>query len=63
MNFHQVDFYKYCPMCKHKNLKEWKDPCNVCLANPVNEDSYKPVYFEEGELSISETKKSQKTKA
>lgn len=63
MNLHQVDFYKYCPICKHKDLEEWKDPCNICLNSPVNEDSYRPTYFEEGESYNRETRKSQKAKA
>lgn len=42
-----VDFEKYCETCKHKKLKEILDPCNECLDNPINEDSEKPVCWEE----------------
>lgn len=26
-----VDFEKYCAACKHRELDEYKDPCNQCL--------------------------------
>lgn len=42
-----VDFKKYCETCKHRNVKEIKDPCNDCLDNPVNTNSHKPIYYEE----------------
>ena len=44
-----VDFKKYCETCKYKDVKEVKDPCNDCLDNPVNDDSKKPVCWEEVE--------------
>ena len=55
---HIVDFDNYCLYCKHKDLKEWKDPWNLCLASTMNEESRKPVYFEEGESTNRETRKS-----
>lgn len=42
-----VDFAKYCKKCKYFKLQAVKDPCNDCLAEPVNDDSRKPVYFKE----------------
>ncbi len=42
-----VDFYKYCKKCKHKDKKEIEEPCDDCLEMPVNDDSHKPVLFEE----------------
>ena len=42
-----VDFHKYCPKCKHVNVNEVHDPCNECLEHPANENSEKPVKFEE----------------
>lgn len=42
-----VAFEKYCKTCKYKDVKEVKDPCNECLDNPVNDDSHKPVCYEE----------------
>ena len=44
-----VDFKKYCETCKHKDVKEVKDPCNECLDNPMNAHSHKPVNYEERE--------------
>lgn len=44
-----VDFETYCKTCKHHKLEEKLDPCNECLDNPVNEDSEKPVCWEEAE--------------
>lgn len=41
-----VDFYEYCPKCKHEKLKGEEEPCNECLQNPTNEDSRKPVKFD-----------------
>ena len=42
-----VDFKKYCETCKHKDVKETKDPCNECLENPTNLYSHKPVKWED----------------
>jgi len=43
----EVYFDEYCEDCKYADLTEDKDPCNDCLAQPYNEYSHKPVYFEE----------------
>ena len=43
--YKEVEFWKYCEKCKH--YEDVKDPCNDCLAEPVNLHSTKPVYFEE----------------
>ena len=29
--YKEVDFKKYCPLCKFEKLEEWKDPCNECM--------------------------------
>lgn len=42
-----VEFDKYCPTCKHKDLKCHEDPCDECLTNPVNTDTNQPVLYEE----------------
>lgn len=42
-----VDFAAYCPKCKHYKLAEYKDPCNECLSTPVNDNSTKPINWEE----------------
>lgn len=46
---HIVDFEQYCPKCKHKDLPEEKDPCHECLNEPVNDDSRRPLKWEDGE--------------
>lgn len=43
----EVYFYEYCKTCKHQNKPETNEPCNDCLSNPTNTDSYKPVNWEE----------------
>lgn len=45
----EVFFDKYCPKCKHYKTKDYEDPCNECLNNPINANSHKPVYFKERE--------------
>lgn len=44
-----VYFNKWCSSCKHFNDDETDDPCNECLTNPVNQNSHKPVRFEQKE--------------
>ena len=39
----EVYFDQYCKSCKHRGLKESKDPCNDCLAEPSNTNSHKPM--------------------
>lgn len=45
LNTHFVEFDKWCQKCEHKDLKDDEDPCNECLAEPVNENSRRPVNF------------------
>lgn len=42
-----VKFDYWCKKCKNEKTDETEDPCNECLANPVNWDSTKPVNFKE----------------
>lgn len=44
--YKMVDFKKWCVRCKHKNKPEMDEPCNECLASPVNLHSTKPVKYE-----------------
>lgn len=41
-----VAFDIWCPKCKHRDKKENQQPCDDCLAEPVNVDSHKPVNWE-----------------
>lgn len=49
MNTKEVRFDIYCKKCKHYNKSESEDPCFDCLDQGWNEDSYKPIYFEDKE--------------
>lgn len=45
----EVYFGLYCDRCIYRGAKETDDICSVCLENPVNTDSHKPVQYKEGE--------------
>lgn len=47
MDYKEVYFDKYCKTCKHKDLKEEEFPCDICLEEPTNLNSHKPVKWEE----------------
>ena len=46
-DFKEVYYEQYCKKCKHWELDDAEDPCDECLGTPMNQDSHKPVYFEE----------------
>lgn len=46
-NYKEVFFDMYCCECKYEKVDEVEDPCNECLCYPANENSHKPVKFEE----------------
>ena len=41
-----VDYFTYCPICKHKEKSGNDEPCNECLSYPANVGSEKPVKYE-----------------
>jgi len=45
----EVRFDIYCKTCKNYKLDESQDPCNECLNEPSNENSHKPVNWEEAD--------------
>lgn len=47
----EVFFNQYCPTCKHEAESEFdpESPCYDCLDCPVNQDSHKPVNWQEKE--------------
>lgn len=47
--YKEVDFETYCKTCEYKELKEKFDPCNDCLAEPMNANSDKPICWKEAE--------------
>ena len=52
----EVYFDKYCKTCKYSKQNENKDPCDECLAVPMNENSHKPIYWEAKWYFKKETK-------
>lgn len=46
-NYKEVFFDVYCCECKYEKVEEIEDPCNECLGYPCNENSHKPVKYEE----------------
>ena len=44
---HIVKFETWCNKCKHREVEESGDPCNDCLAEPFNDDSRKPTFWED----------------
>lgn len=45
----EVLFSMYCPKCRHAKCADSENPCDECLANPVNQNSHKPIFFKEKE--------------
>lgn len=43
----EVFYFAYCSKCKHKDLDESEEPCNECLTFGENDNSHKPIRFEE----------------
>lgn len=40
-----VEFEVWCHKCKYAMQDEQEPPCDTCLEEPVNDDSYRPVCF------------------
>lgn len=51
MSEKEVYFNKYCYKCEYSKYPEAKDPCDECIAQTVNEDSHKPLYFKQAKKS------------
>lgn len=45
--YKEVRFDEYCEKCKHKDLKEYENPCHECLNESENLYSHKPVNYKE----------------
>ena len=54
MSVHIVEFEEWCNKCKFGKQGEEEHPCYLCLDEPVNDDSKKPVYFVAGETKKKE---------
>ena len=48
-NEKMIFFEKWCTRCKHEAVNENEEPCESCISSPVNENSRKPIKFEEKE--------------
>lgn len=46
IEYREVDFNKYCNICKYRDTPEIEDPCNECLSNAFNLYSDRPVEWE-----------------
>lgn len=57
MSEKEVYFNQYCYRCQYSKYPETAEPCDECIAQPVNEDSHKPLYFKQ-----AKTKKAQRSK-
>ena len=44
--YKMVEYHKYCDSCKHKDVDDHEEPCNVCLGTPLNWCSEKPINYE-----------------
>ena len=44
--YREVDYAKYCKICKYADCPEHKDPCFECLDNPLNYCTDRPVNWE-----------------
>lgn len=50
----EVYFERYCPLCIYSSYPETVEPCDDCIAQSVNEDSHKPLYFKKRTKSTSQ---------
>ena len=44
--YREVNFEKYCGICKHLDCPESADPCFECLDHPLNYCTDRPVNWE-----------------
>lgn len=51
-----VDFM-FCKICKHYDKTDAEHPCDECLLQPVNQNSYRPVYYVEDRERIAKLNK------
>ena len=46
----EVDFATYCETCEYKDLEEsYENICEICLSEPSNKYTSKPVKWKEAE--------------
>lgn len=49
----EINFNKYCALCKYRDLKESQEPCNTCLETPAKDelDAYPDCYEPKDEVN------------
>ena len=45
----EVRYDVYCPKCQYYEKSEAEDPCYECLDQGWNENTHRPIYYEEKE--------------
>ena len=45
-NMKEVNYFQYCPNCKHETEPDDFDPCHYCLEEPMRQYSHKPLNYE-----------------
>ena len=45
--YREVDFEEYCQECRYKDYPEEEEPCNECLSESYNHESFKPINFKD----------------
>ena len=45
----EVRYDVYCPKCQHYEKSEAEYPCYECLDQGWNENTHRPIYYEEKE--------------
>ena len=63
MSQHIVEYEKWCKTCKFGKQDEEAHPCYLCLDEPVNIDSHKPVYYVEDNNTKKKERYGRKEKA
>lgn len=53
----EVRFDEFCPKCKHWDKQESEDPCFDCLNQGWNEDSHRPIFFDENKNLTNKEKR------
>ena len=46
-DYKEVYFDEYCKICEHKDLDDSENPCCICLSEPMNLHTHKPIKFKE----------------
>lgn len=42
-----IEYDAWCPKCKYYEIPEAEDPCNECLNTPAQDESHKPIKYDD----------------